>query len=261
MVSSVSVPTVPIYFSTNDMDTSVNTTINGTVYMGGYNNSTGKRVVGVSLHFGSMTLSDSFRVSLYSGGSADAPGTAVLIKDFGELSATLTDAFGTITLIVADYFTLPSNTYLWLGIKSNDLLGAAITTTTAPADSGSFQSIRGIYSESTTDPDPSIAWDTLLPAGGTFSGVWFYGRILLQETIPNPVLSVNNSESLQESDETQLIIPDDLKVQDSQQLHQSSTIALVTSSTTLDVDDSSQFSFAVNISLVNAIGKMRVNIT
>lgn len=261
MVSFVSVPTVPVYFSTNDMDTAVSSALNFATYMGGYNNSTDKRVVGVSLHFGSMALSDSFRVGLYSGGSADAPGTAVLIKDFGELSTALTDAFGTITLTVEDYFTLPSNTYLWLGVKSNDLLGATITTTDAPANSGSFQSVRGIYSEETTDSDPSVAWDTLLPAGGTFSDVWFYARILLQESTTNPVLIVSDSENSQDSPEIQVTLPGTLVIQDSYQLQQPSAITLATNSTTLTIDDSSQFSFATTISLVNAIGKMRITIT
>lgn len=285
MVDSVDTPIDADLFGTNIISDANDEIINYVAYLGGYNNISGRTIIGVQIYCKDYHERQ-VRIALYAGGSAADPSNAILIKDFGVTTGATIDQLITINLDSNDYINLPVDTYIWLGIKSdypNSEQFFQTVTTNSPANTGSFQNARGMYVETTSSKDPYVSWGATIPSGGSFQDTWFYGQIILQSlsatdtslvvnnstqvqsigsillTLPNQLI-INDSDQVQNTDTADVFDPAALRVANTEQTQPSDAVSLASLSTFLSVSNSQQRHLDEHITMVNARGKLRITV-
>lgn len=254
--ASAELPNTSTNFQSSVMSTASTFFLNATRYMGGYNTTANKRVIGAQIYCAS-THADQVRLALYSGGAATNPTGATLVKDFGQTSGIDINQFIQINLAPGEYFDLPTNTYLWIGLKSDNSAGFESilvdnTTTYGPGNAGSFQSARGRYDDPSTSSDPTVAWPSTIPSGGSFANFWYSVGLIIEDSID--VLTVNDSSQFQEANNLILTSVLNLIPNNSNQLQESLNLTIfVTEDKLLTINNTTQLQQAQSLTLQQAI--------
>lgn len=128
------------------------------------------RLRSVSVYVGS-SHSEQVRVAVYQGGSLSNPSGASLKYDFGQTSGSATDQWLTLNH-PGSGVDLDWNTPTWIAVKAN---GGGFTYhfTDDSGKSYDFQSARGRFNSTTMSTDETVAFESSISSGGSFSDFWY----------------------------------------------------------------------------------------
>ncbi|MCP4568603.1 MAG: hypothetical protein GY841_13585 [FCB group bacterium] len=150
--------------------------VNWTRAMGGLSpNIDGMHIHSVSIYVGAQHETQP-RIAVYTGGDlATGPIGATLLKDFGQLTGSATNAWITLTTEEID---IPKDTPLWVVIKCDQNKTHIKYTGSAPSVMD-YQSARGRWNSTALDGSPLVAYPGTWPtdAGGSFGNQWISSHI------------------------------------------------------------------------------------
>lgn len=127
------------------------------------------RVIAMDVFIGSVhPIGDQLRLALFEGGTALSPVGAVLVYDFGQIDGVATNQWVRVWVAINDMAIVGSATNLWMVLKSN--VDTTLIRNVAVGAGWNGNMTDEDFFITTMNPDATVAYPAVVPAGGAFSG-------------------------------------------------------------------------------------------
>jgi len=127
------------------------------------------RIKAMDIFIGSIhNGADQPRLVLFEGGTAVSPVGATLVYDFGQISGTAVNGWIRTWVDIGDVATVGNATNLWFGLKSAGGVTLVRNVQVGAGWNGNLSDQD--FWITTMDPDATVPYPAVVPAGGGFSG-------------------------------------------------------------------------------------------